>query len=337
MTVTRIFQTTLAALLISSSTVFAQPPAAAAAAAPAPPPAFVTQAEAQLRSGHLDQALAVYRGVLQTSSDSFEANLGAGVVLDLMGQVAAARTNLEKAIQAAKTPAARTRAEDAMMVSFAFQNDCTGAVKYVSVMYNRDLDAGQYGAAGQMASRLGQLCLDAGDFDAAQQWFRMGYAATLQQPKLMPPAQNQLDFEWNAAMAQIDAAQGKRADKVQPPPKGTGNISAAQYATEQETAENRVKAARLVLAKDAGANKAQLEAFLTGSVAFYEGDYKTAAADLQKADQADPLVLALAAQAYEKLGDKAQATQVYQKIMASTAHTVTNAYARLLAAKAGQK
>ncbi len=73
--------------------------------------------------------------------------------------------------------------------------------------------------------------------------------------------------------------------------------------------------------------------YLTGYVALYAGDYKTAIAELQKADQHDPFILSLLAQAFEKLGDNAQAMEYYRKVLASNAHNPTNAFARPLAKK----
>ena len=62
-------------------------------------------------------------------------------------------------------------------------------------------------------------------------------------------------------------------------------------------------------------------------------DYKTAIADLQKADQRDPLILALIAESYEKSGDRSEAMDYYRKVLASNAHNPTNAFARPLAKK----
>ena len=62
-------------------------------------------------------------------------------------------------------------------------------------------------------------------------------------------------------------------------------------------------------------------------------DYKTAIADLLKADQRDPLILALLGESYEKSGDRSQAMDYYRKVLASNAHNPTNAFARPLAKK----
>jgi tetratricopeptide (TPR) repeat protein len=65
----------------------------------------------------------------------------------------------------------------------------------------------------------------------------------------------------------------------------------------------------------------------------YANDYKTAIAELQKADQRDPFNLVLLAEAYEKSGDAAQAKSYYGKVLESNAHNPPNAFARPLAQK----
>ena len=73
--------------------------------------------------------------------------------------------------------------------------------------------------------------------------------------------------------------------------------------------------------------------YLTGYVAFYGGDAKTALAELQKARQDDPFIQVLMAQAYEQLGDREHAQELYRKAAAATAHNPPAAYARPLALK----
>lgn len=61
------------------------------------------------------------------------------------------------------------------------------------------------------------------------------------------------------------------------------------------------------------------------------GDYRTAIAELQKANQRDPFILVLLAQAYEKSGDPKQAQEYYRKVLQINSHNPTNAFARPLA------
>src|ERR1700720_3752492 len=74
-------------------------------------PEFIKQGQQLMREGKLDAALALYRQTLQTSQDSLPANIAAGSVLDLMGQVEEARQYLGKAIQVADTPERKATAQ----------------------------------------------------------------------------------------------------------------------------------------------------------------------------------------------------------------------------------
>jgi len=73
--------------------------------------------------------------------------------------------------------------------------------------------------------------------------------------------------------------------------------------------------------------------YLAGYVALYLKDYPTAIGELQKADQRDPFILVLLAQAYEKTGDTAKSREYYTQVLASNAHSLNNAFARPLARK----
>ena len=100
-----------------------------------------------------------------------------------------------------------------------------------------------------------------------------------------------------------------------------------------ETPQQHVAAAKAILDKGGNPEQARFYPYLTGYVALYLSDYKTAIADLTKADQRDPFILVLLAQAYEKSGDKEQATGYYRKVLTVNTHNPTNAFARPLAKK----
>ena len=73
--------------------------------------------------------------------------------------------------------------------------------------------------------------------------------------------------------------------------------------------------------------------YLTGYLAFYAEDYKTAIAEFQKGNLNDAFVVGMIAQAYEKLGDKSEAMDHYQAALSFTSHNPPVAYARPLARK----
>jgi tetratricopeptide (TPR) repeat protein len=71
--------------------------------------------------------------------------------------------------------------------------------------------------------------------------------------------------------------------------------------------------------------------YLEGYVNLFLGGYPTAIASLQQANQQDPFVLLLLAQAYEKSGDASKARDAYERVLKSNAHNVNNAFARAAA------
>src|SRR5713226_6424723 len=82
-------------LFIVSESLSAQMPGGQAQAGQ---PEFVRQGQALMREGKLQDALVLYRQVLQATPDSAPANNAAGVTLDLMGQGVEARKYCAKAI-----------------------------------------------------------------------------------------------------------------------------------------------------------------------------------------------------------------------------------------------
>jgi Tfp pilus assembly protein PilF len=67
--------------------------------------------------------------------------------------------------------------------------------------------------------------------------------------------------------------------------------------------------------------------YLTGYVALYAGDPKTAVSDLKAANVNDAFIQCLLGMAYEKLGDKAKATELYRKAASVWGHTPPAAFA----------
>ncbi len=294
-----------AALLICSSAIFAPPAAGQDAAAD-----LLKQGQQKLREGDREGALALYRQVLETSPDSYQANTDAGIVLDLLGNYAEARKHFQKAIGAAPSPENKARAMRSMAMSYAFSNDCPGAAKYEGPLYEQYLAAKEFYNAGEIADELARVCIESGDLDEAYKWYQTGHDAGLKEPDIKPDRRDLWEFRWEHAQARIAARRGNKAE-----------------------AEKHVAAAKAIL--DRGTNPQQMQFFpyLTGYVALYTGDYQTALADLQKANQRDPFIQVLIAQTYEKLGDKGQAMEYYKKAAASNGHNPPAAEAIPLATR----
>src|SRR5512132_3550717 len=144
----RMLNVTVAALVVlSASSAFAQttpnpaPPAQTGASAPDP---AVREGQQLLREGKHEAALASFRKVLETTPDSFAANLQSGVVLDLLGRYTEARAAFTKAIAVAPTPQNRISATRAMAMSYAFERNCAGAAKYEAPLYEEYVKAGDF-------------------------------------------------------------------------------------------------------------------------------------------------------------------------------------------------
>jgi tetratricopeptide (TPR) repeat protein len=198
-----------------------------------------------------------------------------------------------------------------MAMSYAFEGDCRNTAKYEQLAIDYWAAAKDFYQQGELADEAARVCIDAGDLDVAYQWYKTGYDLGLQEPGIKPDRKDLWEFRWEHAQARIAARRGNQAE-----------------------ARKHVAAAKAIL--DQGViDKAQAQFFpyLTGYVALFRGEYKTALEDLQKANQNDPFIQCLIGQAYEKLGDKEKAMEYYRKTAGTTAHNPPAAYARPFARK----
>jgi tetratricopeptide (TPR) repeat protein len=280
---------------------------------PAPVPGsaadLVKQGEKLSHDGKLDDALALYKQALDKSPDLYEAHLAEGIALDLEGEFSEARQHFTKAIDVAPADS-KAQALRAMAVSYAFENDAHKAAEFELQVFNARLTKGDSVGAAEICNELARIYLESGDADHAYKWYKMGYDTIARKPDLTDADRNLWLFRWENAQARIAARRGK-ADEAQ----------------------QHVAAAKSALDKANNPEQARFYPYLIGYVAFYTGDFKTAIAELQKADQHDPLILALLGEAYEKSNDAAQARNYYQKVLEINSHNPTNAFARPLAKK----
>jgi tetratricopeptide (TPR) repeat protein len=302
---------TIFSVLLAVAFCSAQQPAAATPAAPAPGSAadLVQRGEKLSRDGKQDEALAVYRQVLDKSPDNYQANLESGAALDLKGEYAKAQEHLTKAVEVAPADS-KEQALRALAFSYAFQGDAFKAAEPEMQVFNARLAKGDSVAAAEACNELARIYLELGDPDHAYKWYKMGFDTVSRKPDLSEADKNLWLFRWESAQARVAARRGN-ADEAQP----------------------HVRAAKAALDKANNPDQMRFYPYLTGYVAFYTGDFRTAISELQKADQRDPLNLALLGQAYEKSGDAAQARDYYRKVLDINFHNPTNAFARPLAKK----
>jgi len=288
-------------------------PAQPAQPAPRPEqPEFVRRAQELARGGRLDEALAVYQAELKTSPNSIAANNGAGVVLDLLGRTKEAKTYFHRAIELAETPAAKANARRALAMSYAFDNDCANTTKYEELAADYWASVPDYVRQGEAYNEAARVCIEAGALDDAEKLYLRGQEAGLKEPDISPARVALWKFRTEHALSRLAARRNQ-----------------------PEVAKKHVAAARALL--DANAEMAKDQEiffpYLTGYVALYGGDAKTALAELRKARQDDPFIQVLMAQAHETLGDREQADALYRKAASTTAHNPPAAFAQPLAMK----
>jgi tetratricopeptide (TPR) repeat protein len=270
---------------------------------------LVKQGEKLNSEGKQDDALALYRQALEISPNLYEGHLASGMALDLKGNYREARQHLAKAIELAPADA-KQQALRTMAISYAFEGNAHEAAKFEQEVFDARMFAHDSTGAAEIANELARIYLESGDTNNAYKWYQSGYETAQNKPDLTAADKNLWLFRWEHAQARIAARRGKA-----------------------EEAQQHIAAAKAALDKANNPDQARFFLYLTGYVAFYTGDYKNAIADLQKADQRDPLILALLGESYEKSGDATQARDYYRKVLASNAHNPTNAFARPLAKK----
>jgi tetratricopeptide (TPR) repeat protein len=312
MNTTRKIAGVLVALLLSPAVIFAQgqgAPASAGAQAVQrqEQPEFIRQGNAFARQGKLDDALALFQKVLATYPNSLPANNAAGTVLDLMGRGEEARKYFQTAIDSAPTEQIKAMTQRAMAMSYAFEGDCAKTGEYEQKVFDYYVAAKDFFQQGEIADEAARACIDTGDLDAAEKWYRTGHGAGLKEPNISEARKDLWEFRWEHALARLAARRGKF-----------------------EEADQHVAAARAALDKGTNPQQEAFFPYLAGYVSFYRGDYKTALEQFQKSNQNDPFIQCMIAQTYEKLGDKDKAQEYYKKAASTTAHNPPGAYARRL-------
>lgn len=287
----------------------AQQPAPKQAPAPGSPEDLVQQGQKLSHEGKQDEALALYNRALEKSPDMYEAHLDAGEALDLKGDYAQAQEHLAKAIEVAP-PDARQQALRALAFSYTFAGNAAKVAEAEMQVFDARRANGDSVGAAETCNELARIYLELGDPDHAYKWYKIGYEMIAHKPDLSDADKNLWLFRWENAQARIATRRGQASE-----------------------AQQHVAAAKAALDKANKPDQARFYPYLTGYVAFYAGDYKTAIAELQKADQRDPFILVLLGQAYAKSGDAAQAKDYYRKVLEINNHNPTNAFARPIATK----
>src|SRR5580700_9816354 len=273
-------------------------------------PEFVKEALQLAHDGKVQEALDVYLRELKSSPGSLPANLGAGGILDWMGKGKEARKHFAKGIETADTPEHKAMAQRAMAISYAFERNCGKAIEYEQHVFDFHVSTKNFFQQGEAANEGARICLDSGNLEAAQKWYQIGHDAGLKEPEIKPDRQDLWEFRLENAKARIAARRGDAAE-----------------------AQKHVDAAKAILDKGRIPQQAQFLPSLKGYVAFYAKDYTSALAAYLEANQNDPFVQCMIGESYEKLGQKAKASEYYHKAFLSSSHNPPAAYAVPIARK----
>ena len=295
-------------LFLSTFALFAQTPPAAPPAQAAVDPQ-IKQAQQLNSEGKQDAALVILNQLLASEPNNYEANLTIGIVLDLKGEYDKARKNLLQAVEFAP-PERRVQALRTTAVSYAFTCDLPQVLRYEKLAYDAQMEDQKFTDAAGTANELARIELECGDTANATTWYQTGFDTGLRKTDLSEADRDLWNFRWENAKARIAAREGK-----------------------PKQADADVADAKAILDKGKIPDQQRYYPYLTGYVAFYAGNYKTAIEELQKADQKDPFILALQAQAYEKSGNNGEAMKLYRQIPTINSHNPINAFARPLAKK----
>jgi len=240
-----------------------------------------------------------------------------GMQLDLQGKGEQARTIFQKVIDTSSIPPAKANAQRAMAMSWAFEGNCKKTAEYENLVIDfwKTQETAAPEAAfyqqGEMANEAARVCLDNGDLDTAYNLYKRGRDLGIKQPNIPVARKDLWDYRWEHAQARIAARRGNKAES-----------------------EKHVDAAKSFLAgmkqKDTKLYEQQAAflPYLTGYVALYTGDYKSALDDFQKANQNDAFIQCLIGMTYEKLGDKTRAMEAYRKASETGGHNPPAAFAR---------
>jgi tetratricopeptide (TPR) repeat protein len=239
--------------------------------------------------------------------------------LDSQGRTADARRLYQSVMDTTSDPKAKSDVQRAIAMSYAFDGDCANTVKYEQMVIDYWMTREQaepqnaFYQEGEMADEAARVCIDAGDLDAAEQWYRRGYQLGTNEPAPQTHPKSLWNYRLAHALARIAARRGDR-----------------------EEAARQVANARRALDGDAdmAAQQERFFPYLTGYVALYTGDLDKAEADLSNAvgmrgNQNDPFMNCLLAMTYERQGKTQQADDLYRKAFdLARAHNPPAAFVR---------
>lgn len=277
-----------------------------------------------LRIGFLAAALHATATVCLAQAAPPSGPIQEGNRLDGQGRTKEARAIFQFVIDTTTSPAVKAAARRATAMSYAFDGDCANAVKYeeMVIAYWKTREQAEpqnaFYQQGEMANEAARVCIDVGELDVAERYYRLGSELGLREPEPRTHPKSLWDFRLAHALARLAARRGNSAEALR-----------------------QVADARRILDSDTAMARTQERFFpyLAGYVALYGNDLPTAERELTRAlaiqgNQRDPFMHVLLAMTYEKMGEHAKATALYEKAYdLATSHNPPAAFARPFARK----
>jgi hypothetical protein len=138
---------------------------------------------------------------------------------DLDGDYAHARAIFQKLIDDAPDPAAKAQAQRQLAISYAFTSECASAAilenRVIAYWATREQAEPQnaFYQEGEVSNEAARICFDAGDYDAAEKYYRRGSALGLREPQPKSHPASLWDFRLTHALARINVRH-KNYDKA---------------------------------------------------------------------------------------------------------------------------
>jgi tetratricopeptide (TPR) repeat protein len=128
---------------------------------------------------------------------------------DLDGEYPKARAIFQKLIDGAPDALAKAQAQRAFAISYAFTSECTSAaileMKVIGYWVTREKAEPQnaFYQEGEVSNEAARICFDAGDYDAAETYYRRGSELGLKEPEPKTHPASLWDFRLTHALARI--------------------------------------------------------------------------------------------------------------------------------------
>ena len=246
--------------------------------------------------------------------------------IDAEGRHTEARAMFEALIANAPDPAAKAAAQRRLAMSYGYDGNCAKVIaleeQVIAYWVTRRAAEPQnaHYQEGEMANEAARVCIDHGFLDEAERYYKRGTELGNMEPAPRTHPKSLWDFRLAHAMARLAARRGNAAE-----------------------AQRHIADARRILDSDPEMAKAQEQYFpyLIGYVALFTGDLATAEREFLKTSAAmpnDPFQVVLLGMTYEKMGQSAKATALYEKAYAaSTGSNPPNVYSRTFTKRALKK